>query len=315
MSTWGFGITEDDVALDAYDDYIDGLNAALSSSEIEAKVRADNAETLNDTDDAVRVELGLAKAQWECGHVTAATIERIERLIASDAGAKAASARRKALASFLDKLKSPNPRPKKRRTPKFRIPVFVPGDCLSIRDGTGTHYAAAIVLFNPIETPRAGQDTYGTNALGFLDYFEPTPPEPAVFEDRKWLYVRGSWRGCENDWVIAVHHTNRVMWEIENDPKWQKKFNKPPLDVKGIARTRLRADEALGNTFTVCWSLGEDFRNGCYSLWDKARDNPGTRRHRTHEDMLKHHPDLDALLRSISRETTMRFDLSPLKAG
>jgi hypothetical protein len=320
MGAWGYGITEDDAAMDAYEDYIDGLNAGLSKEAIEANIRAEHAEPLADEDDAVSVELGLAKAQWDCGHVTPATFKRIERIIETnagmalwdDAGPKAAAARRKALNTFLAKLTTTNPRPKKKRKPRYLKPAFSPGDCLAILDRSTGNFAAAIVLFNPIEKPRPGQDIYGINSLGFLDYEQPTPPPGEFFEIRSWMYRKATWSHTKHDFVIAVAHPNRLMWNMHTDPKWLKKFNRPTLDVRVVGHTSLRHDEALPQTFFCDWRLDDhEFSTRVLAPWRIAKSHPATRLYRTQAEIFERYPDLKGAYTSVSEP--LEFDMSPLK--
>lgn len=322
MGSWGYSITENDTALDVYDEYLDHHNAKLAAKKIEAAIRKSFSEALEDDDDAVNVELGLAKAQWDCGHVTPATIKRIEKLIGSDAGmalweeagAEAAEKRRKVLSTFLAKLKTTNPRPKKPRKASAREPVFKPGDCLAFYDENAGKYAAALVLLSPIESPKPGQDTYGVNCLGILDYFEAKVPDRKVFEERQWLYIQSPFVRCKDDWVIAVDHPNALLWKIVNDKKRAVKFEKRLPQVTVVDRIKLTPDDAREQSFTMQWEIGEEFHRA-FDAYAAAKKTGKIRRHGSIEKLLENYPDLrDTLRRCGSRQIKSKFDLSPLKS-
>jgi hypothetical protein len=318
MGTWGYSITENDTALDVYGDYIDRLNAGLSQTEIERVLREEFGEALADEDDAVNVELAIAKAQWDCGHVTPATIDRIEALINSDAGmalweesgTKAAAKRRKVLGVFLAKLRTTNPRPKKPRKPVLRKPIFSPGDCLALKHPTSGKYAAAIVLLSPIEHPRPGQDTYGVNCVGFLDYYAGEVPTAQVFERREWLYVEVPYRKFQNHWIIAVDHANAQLWAIGKRKSVIEKLGHTEVSVVG--KTNLRDNEGLEETFSASWSLTTGFER-IYDRYAAAKLTPDLHRWRSTADFLAHHPDFqEELLKIGMRHEQSVFDLTPL---
>jgi hypothetical protein len=320
MGTWGYSITEDDTALDTYDEYLDYFNANKSPKQIEAELRKSFADALADEDDAVSVELGMAKAQWDCGHVTPAVVKRIKKLIDSDAGMalweeagpKAAAKRLKVLDAFLEKLQSPNPKPKKPRKPTSRQPIFQPGDCLALKNHETGKYAAAIVLLNPIEEPRPGQDTEGVNSLGFLDYYSAKLPSMKVFESREWLYVKLPYPDAPDEWVIAVAHPAALLWNVMHSKKVVEKFGHSKPDVTVVGQVKLQRDEGLDETFTVHWEITDNFER-VFKAYAAVKKNPKAKLRRSVAEMFKHHKKLKKDLEKAGFHfPEMKFDLSPL---
>jgi hypothetical protein len=262
----------------------------------------------------------MAKAQWECGHVTPAAVKRIKKLIDSDAGMalwedagpKAAAKRRKVLDAFLAKLESPNPKPKKRRKPTARQPVFTPGDCLAMRNPESGKYAAAIVLLNPIEARRPGQDAEGVNSLGFLDYYSSKLPSKKVFERREWLYVKVPYPDAPDEWLIAVDHPCALLWNTLHSKRVVERLGGAKPDVTVVGSVTLRPEDGLEPTLTVSWTIDEEFER-VYKKYADGKKNPKTKRRRSLAEMFQHHKKLHKKLESLGfRFTESQFDLSPL---
>jgi hypothetical protein len=214
MGTWGFSVLSDDTARDVYDDYVQAMNAGQSPRRALAEVKRKSVDALDDEDEAAVVWLALARAQWDYGVLDAAVLKRVERIVRTgegmsrweETGPKAAGARKKALADFLAKLRTGNPRPRKPRAPVHRRTPYQPGDCLALRLSDGD-WGAALVLKDPPEESGAG-DTGGVNLVGLLNYKSRTRPDLAVFRGRRWLKfiddVRGGDRCVYN--VVARGH-------------------------------------------------------------------------------------------------------------
>ena len=320
MGTWGYSITEDDTALDTYDEYLDLFNASKTPKQIEAELRQSFADVLSDEDDAVSVELGMAKAQWDCGHVTPAVVKRIKKLIDSDAGMalweeagpKAAAKRRKVLDAFLEKLQTPNPKPKKPRKPKYQQPIFQPGDCLALKNHETGKYAAAIVLLNPIEEPRPGQDTYGTNSLGFLDYYSAKLPSMKVFESREWLYVKVPYPDAPASGLLRLTIPPLCCGTRMHSKKVVETFGHPKPDVTVVGQIKLRPEDGLEETFSVSWKVTDNFER-VFEAYAEGKKNPEMKCRRTRAEMFKHHKKLKKELNDLGCHfPEMKFDLSPL---
>jgi hypothetical protein len=153
MGTDGTGIRADDVVCDVIGLYQACLKAGMSASESKQNVVEQFAEHLADEDDRPSVWLGLADAQWTFGAVDADVLEQVRAIVQGGVGLgrrrevseKASAQRAAVLAKFLNKINSPNPRPRKPPRLVGRPPVFRAGDCLSVTID-GERYGAAIVL-------------------------------------------------------------------------------------------------------------------------------------------------------------------------
>jgi hypothetical protein len=210
MGTWGFNVLQDDVAADVYDGYMRRFNLKMSHRQIVEELGREYADQLADEDDGPIVWLAIAKAQWDCGALWPGILDRVREIIEqgqglnrwAEAGDRELARRCKALSAFLARLQTGNPRPRKPRKPVQRKPVFQPGDCLAIRLSDG-NYAAALVLENPPERAGPGDETYGINLIGLLEYKSAKKPGPAVFESRNWLKLtHHSW--CGELWIVNV---------------------------------------------------------------------------------------------------------------
>ncbi len=203
MGTWGLNVLDDDVASDVHGDYIKRFNLQMPHDQIVSELAGEYADELTDEDDRPVVWLAIARAQWDCGALDQRILDRVREIVAegqglerwAEAGAGELARRREALSTFLAKLQTRNPRPRKPRKAIQRKPVFQPGDCLAIQLSDGD-YAAALVLENPPEDREPGDDTYGINLIGLLDYKGKTKPGLDVFEQRQWLRLtHHSWGG------------------------------------------------------------------------------------------------------------------------
>jgi hypothetical protein len=207
MGTWGAGIIQDDTVADIVGFVKDRLKEGDALEVASAQAQRKFASTQSDVDEAPLLWLALAEVQWKYGTVDPAVLGRVRKDIQSDSGlerwnddAKALAARRVALAKFLAKVESPNPKPSAPPKLVVRKPPFMEGDCLSVLLPDG-RYTAALVL-------RADNSNieYGMNLIASLDYCEREPPGLAVFEKRDWLVLdHGQWNGAkEVRWYIAV---------------------------------------------------------------------------------------------------------------
>jgi hypothetical protein len=263
MGTWGFNVLDDDAALDVYEAYLERFNAGESHERILAKITADNAEMVKDADEGPVFWLGVARAQWDCGALSAGVLKRVEQIVErgegldrwEEAGATSAERRRKLLAVFLSKLRSLNPRPKKRRKAIVRKPVFSAGDCLAIRLSDGD-YAAAVVLACPPEQPRPGAETYGLNVIGLLEYKSPERPGQEVFEGRRWLRLtHHSWGN-----QLAVYRFMSLRFRSVKDR----------FEVVGA--TRIRRGDPEDSGAYAGWDFAEQVV--LQATWDRGvRDN------------------------------------------
>jgi hypothetical protein len=264
MGAWGFSILENDTALDIHSEYMDEFRTGASAAAIFRKLKKKNADILNDEDDAINFWVGLARAQWDCGHLDAPTIRRVEKLVHSsagmalweDSGPQSAAKRQAALQTFLKKLRSPNPKPRRVRKPIIRKSPFAPGNCLAIQQDDGK-YAAAIVVETNDKPDKPGQDSYGSTHLVFLDYLKKKKPTMELFRSRKWLRTQH----VLNDkvWIPDSNIVIRMHWKT-NAHRFEIIGQSDPGKVTGLGRS-------------YCgWDLpGFPY---AYKAWQKAKRNP-----------------------------------------
>jgi hypothetical protein len=89
--------------------------------------------------------------------------------------------REKIVREFLDKIRTPNPKPKKRKVEKRHPPVYQSGDCLAVELSDGT-FGAAIVL----DTDDS-HDTEGFDFVGLLEWHSAEQPPLKSFDKRRWI--------------------------------------------------------------------------------------------------------------------------------
>jgi hypothetical protein len=248
MGTWGVNLLQDDTASDVYADYFELFNAGKTHSEIARELKTKCAGILEDEDEAPIFWMVLACAQWECGVLTPELFERVSMIVSQgvglnpwkEAGEKLFAQRKRALQQFIEKIRSPNTRPRQPKKAIRRKPIFRTGDCLSILLSDGD-YGAAIVLDCPQEVESPGRETYGINLIGQLHYKSKDKPNQSVFETRRWLQL--------------THH------------KWDKKprivrcmalrFRKYKHLFEVVGSTRIRPDDPRETNSYNNWAFGE----------------------------------------------------------
>ena len=82
MGTWGFGILDDDVARDVYDQYVDAHAAGQQADAIVRTLNASFAHVIADPDEGPLFWLAVAQAQWECSGVTPEVRKHVEEIVA-----------------------------------------------------------------------------------------------------------------------------------------------------------------------------------------------------------------------------------------
>jgi hypothetical protein len=203
MGAWGTGVLSDDTVRDVLDGYFDLFNRGNPAELIRKKLLKDFRETLSDSDEGPLVWIGIAKAQWECGHLEPLVLERIRQIVSDregldrweEQGQTILQRRKSALIQFLAKLESTNPRPRKPRKATKRKPIFQPGDCLAVRLPDGD-WGAILVLSDRPESGDPFVPTFGWNLAATLRYKGSDLPSLQVFAKREWLRkTHHSWQG------------------------------------------------------------------------------------------------------------------------
>ena len=207
MGAWGSGILQDDTTADIVGFMKDRLKAGSTLMAASAAARSHFGETQRDEDEAPLLWLALAEVQWKYGAVEPAVLARVRADIDGGAGlerwrddAKALKARQSALAKFVAKIASANPKPSALPRIIVRKAPFEAGDCLSVLLPDG-RFTAALVLRADDSNPE-----YGRNLVVGLDYLDTVPPELAAFERRQWLTLsHGRWNGkMDMRWCLPV---------------------------------------------------------------------------------------------------------------
>jgi len=259
MGTWGNKIKQDDFVRDVIDSFISKLKETQDLRQSSDSVLKEYTAEADDPDDGPLLWLGLAEAQWQFGSVAANVIEMVKNDFANnrgldrweEQGQKALEGRKREIEGFIQKIESPNPKPK--QLPKFTIrkPVYEEGDCLTVCLNNG-FFAAAIVLGADSSDPE-----YGKNLIGVLNYLSEKEPTSTDFENREWLTLtHHSWTGVlEIAWYVALGHR-----------KYKNMFN-----VAG--KTAIRSEDPHDSRYYKGWgTLGEDVVK--QNEWDKGNSQP-----------------------------------------
>jgi hypothetical protein len=207
VGTWGFGVEDDDFVADVVGVFKDQLKQGASVGAATESVLSSYANSAADADDGPLLWLAVAHCQWTYGTVAPAVLERVVRDIETGAGLDrwagespaVLQKRRQRLASFVEKIQRPNPKPSPIPKLVVRKPIFQRGDCLSVQMDDGT-YTAAIVLASDHSRPE-----YGMNLIGVVDFASSAPPGEKVFRRHKWLRLtHHSWAGdLDVCWYLA----------------------------------------------------------------------------------------------------------------
>ena len=179
MGTWGTGITSNDTFADIYGEFIDLYNEGFTVSEITEKLIAKNQETIDTPEEANNFWFALAKGQWECQSLDEIIFDRVEKIILTgidiavwkdlDASPADIKAREKVLFKFLEKLKTPKNKPRKRVKKKLHDSIFKKGDCLTYIMDNG-NYGGAFVLTDELQT------VLGINYIAITTIDKPIKP-------------------------------------------------------------------------------------------------------------------------------------------
>lgn len=205
MGASGTGIRDDDVVCDVIGTFTDHLKAGKSIAEASRLLVAECTDFIGDSDDGPLFWIGLAESQWTFGGLDPEVLAKVKADFDTghdlerwrEVSEIACEQRRKVLTKFIQKVSSPNPRP--RKTPKMvvRPPVFSAGDCLSVRMNDGSFVAAFVTASD------ASDPEYGRNLVGVLDWSGAEPPPLDVFASRRFLRVRHhAWDRVDVSWYL-----------------------------------------------------------------------------------------------------------------
>lgn len=155
MGTWGTAIKNSDAFADIYSEFYELYNKGGQTNIISKQIITNNWEMLEIEEEKHSFWFALALAQWETKSLDPETLQKVENIINSKADIKIWTdlgvnkkdiTRRKAvLNKFLEKLHSEKSKPKARKKPKLKTPIFSTGDCLVFKLENG-NYGGAVVL-------------------------------------------------------------------------------------------------------------------------------------------------------------------------
>ena len=128
MGAWGDSIFADDEVQDVYHHYRRLYNQGQEHAEVRQELERIWAESIADSDDGPIFWFAVARAQWEFGALDADVPRRIEDIAETglgldrwrEGGARMLAKREKVVREFLDKIRQPNSKPKKRKVQKRR---------------------------------------------------------------------------------------------------------------------------------------------------------------------------------------------------
>lgn len=217
MGTWGNGILSDDFARDVYDEYLERYNAGDEHSTIFDALKKHFQVGFHDSDDGPLFWLAVAKAQWDCGALDPQVYARVQTIVTHgegldrwrEQGSAGLTKRQRALTTFLEKLGTPNPRPRRRHPIVRKEAPYQSGTCLALRLRDGA-YGAAIVL--AVDKSHKTEDF---SLVGILHYKSPSPSTQEVFETRRWLTLtHHNWKQEPARYWCATsvhHHAARLL--------------------------------------------------------------------------------------------------------
>ena len=198
MGSWGINILQDDTVLDIIGDFSNYLKEFRNVKNATVKIIENNQDLISDEDEGPLFWIALGKSQWEYGEIDSYVFNKILSDFHDEKGLTTwkeqsetlYQKRKKVLAEFIQRISSPNPKPKKMPKIIIRKPLFNEGDCLSLNVGPH-YYSAALVLQSD-----HSKVEYGSNLIAVLDYWADKPPEMNDFDMTKVLNLTyGNWNG------------------------------------------------------------------------------------------------------------------------
>lgn len=256
VGTWGHGIRQDDFVLDVIGVFEDHLKAGQTVRDATQAVKTRFVAAISDTEEGPLFWIALAEVQWTYGEVEPQILKHLQddlssgrSLISWREDERGLFHRRAAIEELINKVASPNPRPKKPPRIVVRAPEFRAGDCLSIRLANG-QYGAGLVL-----AADHSNVEYGQNLIGILDYLSADKPTIEVFQERKWL--------------VRTHHN----WNSEMDLAWYIPVGfraaKDRLEIVG--QVDIIASDPKDSNSTCAWGgIGEQVVH--QREWDSMRN-------------------------------------------
>lgn len=189
MGTWGDSIFADDEAQDIYHHYRRLYNQGKDHPAVRREMERAWSESISDSDDGPLFWFAVARAQWEYGALDKDVLGHVKEIAKKglgldrwqEAGARALARRKEIVREFLEKIRRPNPKPKKRKVERRYPPIYQPGDCLAIRLSDDTFGAVLVLAIDDTH------HTEGIDFVGFLEWHAKKKPPLDLFQQRRWL--------------------------------------------------------------------------------------------------------------------------------
>lgn len=279
MGSWGIAISSNDTYSDIYNEFFELYNNELDIAEISNKLIADNQETISDTDDSNNFWFALAKAQWECKQLDKDILERVKKIIETDADLeiwqrldadeKDIKKRKAVLDKFLTELQSERPKAKSRKKKTIRQPVFEKGDCLTFKLENG-NFGGAVVL------EAIKDDEHGHNLIATTRINQPNKPTKKDFENAEILFASRDNKPVIQ-WYLPVRHkrnehliekVDKIDVQIEYDINNSMKGFVADFDiwVIGVADQQFKSEESKPRS-TTKQTVKELTKKNKWKIW------------------------------------------------
>ena len=155
MGTWGVGVFANDIAADVRGEWRDAVLDGAEPEEATQRLVDEFSDALADEDDAPLFWIALAAAQMETGRLQPEVRDRALSIIASggdvdrwqsEGNVRSARLRVRVLERLAEKLRGPQPAPKRLRRPPVHAVAFDIGDVVAVRSASGSREAIVLVV-------------------------------------------------------------------------------------------------------------------------------------------------------------------------
>lgn len=177
MGAWGTRIDDDDFALDVISEYFDLYDKGDGPESIRRQLEENNASEIADPDEGYLFWFALAKAQWDVGSLDDDVFKKVVEVVESDIDTRRwisleglrPEKRKQSVKEFVEKIRIPREKPRKRKVKHLRSAPFETGDVL-VFETSDKEYGACVIL-------SAEKDTdYGTLQFVFTNIKQKKKP-------------------------------------------------------------------------------------------------------------------------------------------
>jgi hypothetical protein len=155
MGTWGTSIKSNDLVQDIIDEFFYKYNHGEEINDIRKQLEESYSYTIEDESEGYLFWFGLAKAQWDIGHLDPDALEKVQDIYKSDidtkswedlGGTKSDIKKRKLIVQeFVNKLQTVNPKPRSRKKIILRSSPYELGSVITFKFEDG-YYGVFIVV-------------------------------------------------------------------------------------------------------------------------------------------------------------------------